>query len=136
MARRIIMTESFNLQRQLDEMSKEIKKMSEDIIKLTAINEHQFMERQSNSQKLEVLGNEFAQNKGAINLLKGITTLISGGCIAFFTWIVTVNNDQQKEIYLLTQRTVILENQMNTLQEDNLKLIKDIHNANDSTRQD
>ena len=130
------MTESFNLQRQLDEMSKEIKKMSEDIIKLTAINEHQFMERQSSSQKLEVLGNEFAQNKGAISLLKGIITLISGGCIAFFTWIVTANNDQQKEIYLLTQRTVILENHMSILQEDNYKLIKDIHNANDSTSQD
>lgn len=130
------MSESFNLQRQLDEMSKEIKKMSEDIIKLTAINEHQFMERQSSNQKLEVLNNEFAQSKGAISLLKGIITLISGSCIAFFTWIVTANNDQQKEIYLLTQRTVILENQMTILQDDSHKLIKDIHNANDITIQD
>lgn len=128
------MSESFNLQRQLDEMSKEIKKMSEYIIKLTAINEHQFAERKFNSQKLEVLSNEFAQNKGAISLLKGIVTLVSSGCIAFFTWIVTVNNDQQKELYLLTQRAVILENQTNILQENYHKLIKDIHNASDSSR--
>lgn len=108
----------FSLKEQLEEMRREIKKLSSDILELTIINKHTYEERQANSIKLEKLDAEFTQAKGAISTLKWLISVFGASAIAFCTWIVTSNNDHQKEIQQLTQKIALAEKDIMELQEN------------------
>lgn len=98
-----------DLKKQLNELQVKIEQVSKDILRLTVINEHQYEERQANSIKLEKLNSDFTQAKGAISTLKWLLGMFGASAIAFCTWIVTSNNEQQKEIYMLNQRVAVLQ---------------------------
>lgn len=107
-----------DLKKQLNELQVKIEQVSKDILRLTVINEHQYEERQANSIKLEKLNSDFTQAKGAISTLKWLISVFGASAIAFCTWIVTSNNDHQKEIQQLTQKIALAEKDIMELQEN------------------
>lgn len=114
--------EHFSLRDELASMRTKIEKVSEDILKLTIINEHQYNERQANSLKLEKLDDEFTQAKGAITLLKGIIGVFAGSAIAFCTWIVSSYNDVHRDLANTNQHIAVVETIVQKNEHDIVKL--------------
>ena len=50
--------------------------------------------------------------------------MLGAGAIAFCTWIVTSNNEHQKELAMLNQKVAILEKEVNDLENYNEKTFK------------
>ena len=109
------------LKKQLTDVHLKLEQLSKDIIRLTVINEHQYEERQANSVKIEKMENDFTSAKGAILTLKWLISMLGAGAIAFCTWIVTSNNEHQKELATLNQKVAILEKEVNDLENYNEK---------------
>lgn len=102
------------LKTQLNELQVKIEQISKDVVKLTVINEHQYTERQSYMVKTEKLETEFTSIKGAMSLLKWLISIFGATAVAFIiafcTWVITTNTEQQEAILRLTHRVSILEN--------------------------
>lgn len=105
-----------DITKQLEDMRSEIKHISHELVRLTATTEQQLADRRDNSTKLDNLYTEFTHLQGGISFLKAVIGILSASAIAFCTWIVTSNNEQQKEIYSLTQRVIVLEKEVNDLE--------------------
>lgn len=112
------------LKKQLTDVHLKLEQLSKDIIRLTVINEHQYEERQANSIKIEKMENDFTSARGAILTLKWLISMLGAGAIAFCTWIVTSNNEHQKELAMLNQKVAILEKEVNDLENYNEKTFK------------
>lgn len=98
-----------SIREQLSDVQQEVKLISRQLIELTAVHNMVLDERKSNLIKIERLETDFLSAKGAIALLKMVIGLFGASIIAFCTWIVTSNNEQQKEIYMLNQRVAVLQ---------------------------
>lgn len=110
--------EHFSIREQLKEMQQDILKMSQELNKLTVINDMMHHERSSNSTKLDKLEHEFTQYKGGLMLLKGITGLLGASAVAFCTWIVSSYYEDVKALQEVNQRHAVLSEKVERLRND------------------
>ena len=107
-----------DISKQLADMQKEIKHISHELVRLTAITEQQLLDRRDNSTKLENLHTEFSHLKGGLAFLKAIVGILSASVIAFCTWIVTSNIDNNQQIIRLHGQVVLLEDKVQNLENE------------------
>ena len=110
--------EHLSICKQLEEMQQGILKMSQELTKLTVINDMMHQERSSNSAKLDKLTDEFTQVKGGLLILKAITGLFGASVAAFCTWIVSSNYEDTRAIQEITQRHAVLNEKVERLRHD------------------
>lgn len=110
--------EHYSIREQLKEMQQDILKMSQELTKLTTVNDLMHQERSSTSAKLDRLENEFTQFKGGLTLLKGVAGLFGASAVAFCTWIVSSNYEDTKALQEVNQRHAVLSEKVNRLYHD------------------
>lgn len=110
--------EHFSIRKQLKEMQQDILKISQELTKLTIINDMMHQERSSNSAKLDKLENEFTQYKGGLTLLKGVAGLFGASAVAFCTWIVSSDYEYTKALQEVNQRHAVLSEKVERLHID------------------
>lgn len=110
--------EHFSIRKQLEEMQQDIIKMSQELTKLTIVNDMMHQERASSTLKLSKLESEFTQYKGGLNLLKGITGILGAGAVAFCTWIVSSDYEDTKALQEVNQRHAVLSEKVERLHHD------------------
>lgn len=110
--------EHYSIREQLKEMQQDILKMSQELTKLTTVNDLMHQERSSNSAKLDRLENEFTQFKGGLTLLKGVAGLFGASAVAFCTWIVSSNYEDTKALQEVNQRHAVLSEKVDRLYHD------------------
>lgn len=107
-----------DISKQLADMQEEIKHISHELVRLTATTEQQLLDRRDNSTKLENLHTEFSHLKGGLAFLKAVVGILSASVIAFCTWIVTSNIDNNQQIIRLHGQVVLLEDKVQGLENE------------------
>lgn len=110
--------EHFSIRKQLEEMQQDILKMSQELTKLTVMNDMMHHERSSNSAKLDKLMNEFTQYKGGLTLLKSVVGLFGVSAVGFCTWIVSSNYEDAKALQEVNQRHAVLSEKVERMHHD------------------
>lgn len=107
-----------DISKQLADMQEEIKHISHELVRLTATTEQQLLDRRDNAIKLENLHTEFSHLKGGLSFLKAVVGILSASVIAFCTWIVTSNIDNNQQIIRLHGQVVLLEDKVQDLENE------------------
>lgn len=101
-----------DIAKQLADLRDEIKHISHELVRLSAITEQQLADRRDNSTKLEKLHTEFSHLQGGLSFIKAVVGILSASIIAFCTWIVTSGSEQNQQIALLDSRVSNLESEI------------------------
>lgn len=107
-----------DIAKQLADMRDEIKHISHELVRLSAISEQQLADRRDNSIKLEKLHTEFSHLKGGLSFIKAVVGILSASVIAFCTWIVTSGNEQDQQIIKLYSQVALLDSRVTNLESE------------------
>lgn len=107
-----------DISQQLADMQEEIKHISHELVRLTAITEQQLLDRKDTSIKVENLHTAFSHLKGGLAFLKAAVGILGASVIAFCTWIVTSNIDNNQQIIRLHGQVVLLEDKVQDLENE------------------
>lgn len=107
-----------DIAKQLADMRDEIKHISHELVRLSAISEQQLADRRDNSTKLEKLHTEFSHLKGGLSFIKAVVGILSASVIAFCTWIVTNGNEQDQQIMNLYNHVALLDSRVTNLESE------------------
>lgn len=107
-----------DIAKQLADMRDEIKHISHELVRLSAISEQQLADRRDNSTKLEKLHTEFSHLQGGLSFIKAVVGILSASIIAFCTWIVTSGNEQDQQIMSLNSDVALLESRVTNLENE------------------
>lgn len=107
-----------DIAKQLADMRDEIKHISHELVRLSAISEQQLADRRDNSTKLEKLHTEFSHLQGGLSFIKAVVGILSASVIAFCTWIVTSGNEQDQQIMNLYNHVALLDSRVTNLESE------------------
>lgn len=107
-----------DIAKQLADMRDEIKHISHELVRLSAISEQQLADRRDNSTKLEKLHTEFSHLKGGLSFIKAVVGILSASVIAFCTWIVTSGSEQDQQIMNLNSDVALLDSRVTNLESE------------------
>lgn len=107
-----------DIAKQLADMRDEIKHISHELVRLSAISEQQLADRRDNSTKLEKLHTEFSHLQGGLSFIKAVVGILSASIIAFCTWIVTSGNEQDQQIMNLNSDVALLDSRVTNLESE------------------
>ena len=107
-----------DISKQLEDMRDEIKHISHELVRLSAITEQQLADRRDNSIKLEKLTTEFSHLKGGLSFIKAVVGILSASIIAFCTWIVTSGSEQDQQIIKLHSHVALLDSKVTDLESE------------------
>lgn len=110
--------EHFSIREQLKEMQQDILKISQELAKLTIVNDMMHQERCINSAKLDKFEHEFTQYKGGLMLLKSVVGLFGASAVAFCTWIVSSNYELSRAVQETSQRHAVLSEKVERMRSD------------------
>ena len=113
-------TDNYSLRVKLDDINKEIKKLSNEILELTVLNKFLHEERISNSAKIERIDNEITTAKGALSLIKWVVSVFGVSVLGFGAYIVSIGLESQQKLINQAERLTILESRVE----------RDIHDIN------
>ena len=113
-------TDKYSLRVKLDDINKEIKKLSNEILELTVLNKFLHEERISNSAKIERIDNEVTTAKGALSLIKWVVSVFGVSVLGFGAYIVSIGLESQQKLINQAERLTILESRVE----------RDIHDIN------
>lgn len=113
-------TDNYSLRVKLDDINKEIKKLSNEILELTVLNKFLHEERISNSAKIERIDNEVTTAKGALSLIKWVVSVFGVSVLGFGAYIVSIGLESQQKLINQAERLTILESRVE----------RDIHDIN------
>lgn len=113
-------TDKYSLRVKLDDINKEIKKLSNEILELTVLNKFLHEERISNSAKIERIDNEITTAKGALSLIKWVVSVFGVSVLGFGAYIVSIGLESQQKLINQAERLTILESRVE----------RDIHDIN------
>lgn len=91
-------TDKYSLRMQLDDINKEIKKLSNEILELTVLNKFLHEERISNTAKLDFIDNEVTTAKGAVSLIKWVISVFGVSVLGFGAYIVSAGLESQQKL--------------------------------------
>lgn len=107
-----------DIAKQLADMRDEIKHISHELVRLSAITEQQLADRRDNSIKLEKLHTEFTHLQGGLSFIKAVVGILSASIIAFCTWIVTSASEQNQQIIKLHSHVTLLDSKVTNLESE------------------
>ena len=113
-------TDNYSLRVKLDDINKEIKKLSNEILELTVLNKFLHEERISNSAKIERIDNEITTAKGVLSLIKWVVSVFGVSVLGFGAYIVSIGLESQQKLINQAERLTILESRVE----------RDIHDIN------
>ena len=105
-------TDKYSLRVKLDDINKEIKKLSNEILELTVLNKFLHEERISNSAKIERIDNEITTAKGALSLIKWVVSVFGVSVLGFGAYIVSIGLESQQKLINQAERLTILESRV------------------------
>lgn len=107
-----------DIAKQLEDLRDEIKHISHELVRLSAITEQQLADRRDNSTKLEKLHTEFSHLQGGLSFIKAVVGILGASIIAFCTWIVTSSNEQNQQIIKLYSDVALLDSRVTNLESE------------------
>lgn len=113
-------TDTYSLRVKLEDINKELKKLSNEILELTVLNKFLHEERISNSAKIERIDNEITTAKGAVSLIKWVVSVFGISVLGFGAYIVSTGLESQQKLINQAERLTILESSIE----------RDIHDIN------
>ena len=129
-------TDKYSLRVQLDDINKEIKKLSNEILELTVLNKFLHEERISNAAKIERIDNEITTARGALSFIKWVISVFGVSALGLGAYTVSTGLESQHKLVSQAERFTILEsridrniNDINRLNKeiDKLEGQKDVH---------
>ncbi|MEI1744300.1 hypothetical protein V8P95_07495 [Acinetobacter baumannii] len=107
-------TESYGirLEKKVDDIRQEVKSLSESLIQIKTINEHQKAQSEENARKIEKLESGAQKTEGAITFLKFFGGFALTGMITFCTWIVSNNQAMHQRISDTNQKVAVIESKI------------------------
>lgn len=105
-------TDKFSLRVQLDDINKEIKKLSNDILELTVLNKFLHEERISNSAKIDFIDSEVTTAKGVVSLIKWIISVFGVSVLGFGAYIISAGLESQQKLIKQAEKITILESRI------------------------
>lgn len=119
-------TDKYSLRVQLDDINKEIKKLSNEILELTVLNKFLHEERISNSAKIDRIDNEITTAKGAVSLIKWVISVFGVSVLGFGAYIVSTGLESQQKLINQGERITMLESRIDRNINDINRLNKEI----------
>ena len=119
-------TDKYSLRVKLDDINKEIKKLSNEILELTVLNKFLHEERISNSAKIERIDNEITTAKGALSLIKWVVSVFGVSVLGFGAYIVSIGLESQQKLINQAERLTILESRVERDIQDINRLNKEV----------
>lgn len=104
--------DNYNLRIKLDDINKEIKKLSNDILELTILNKFLHEERISNTAKIERIDNDITTARGALSLIKWVVSVFGVSVLGLGAYIVSSGLESQQKLVNQTERITILESRI------------------------
>ena len=129
-------TDKYSLRVQLDDINKEIKKLSNEILELTVLNKFLHEERISNAAKIERIDNEITTARGVLSFIKWVISVFGVSALGLGAYTVSTGLESQHKLVSQAERFTILEsridrniNDINRLNKeiDKLEGQKDVH---------
>lgn len=117
--------DGYSVRAKLDNVEKEIKKLSEEILQLTVINKFFHEERQNNSTKIDRIDSEVTAAKGAVSLMRWIISIFGTSIIGFCVYIVSNDIEYQQKLSNQAEKIARLESRI----ERNITDIQKLENA-------
>lgn len=105
-------TDKYSLKAQLDDINKEIKKLSNDILELTVLNKFLHEERISNAAKIDRIDNEITTAKGAVSFIKWVISVFGVSVLGFGAYVVSTGLESQQKLINQAERITILESRI------------------------
>ncbi|ETR94514.1 hypothetical protein [Acinetobacter lactucae] len=107
-------TESYGirLEKKVDDIRQEVKLVSEGLVQIKTINEHQKAQSEENARKIEKLESGAQKTEGAITFLKFFGGFAIAGMITFCTWIVSNNQAMHQRISDTNQKVAVIESKI------------------------
>lgn len=104
--------DNYNLRIKLDDINKEIKKLSNDILELTILNKFLHEERISNTAKIERIDNDITTARGALSLIKWVVSVFGVSVLGLGAYIVSSSLESQQKLVNQTEKVTILESRV------------------------
>lgn len=104
--------DNYNLRIKLDDINKEIKKLSNDILELTILNKFLHEERINNTAKLERIDNDITTARGALSLIKWVVSVFGVSVLGLGAYIVSIGLESQQKLVNQTEKVTILESRV------------------------
>lgn len=117
-------TDKYSLRVQLNDINKEIKKLSNDILELTVLNKFLHEERISNAAKIERIDNEITTAKGALSFIKWVVSVFGVSVLGLGAYTVSTGLESKHKLINQAERFTILESRID-------RDIKDINRLNE-----
>lgn len=104
--------DNYNLRIKLDDINKEIKKLSNDILELTILNKFLHEERINNTAKLERIDNDITTARGALSLIKWVVSVFGVSVLGLGAYIVSSGLESQQKLVNQAEKVTILESRV------------------------
>lgn len=104
--------DNYSLRTRLDDINKEIKKLSNEILELTILNKFLHEERISNAAKLDRIDNEVTTARGAVSLIKWVVSVFGVSVLGFGAYIVSNGLESQQKLVNQAEKITILESRI------------------------
>lgn len=119
-------TDNYSLRAQLNDINKEIKKLSNEILELTVLNKFLHEERISNTAKICRIDNEVTTAKGVLSFIKWVISVFGVSVLGLGAYIVSTGLDSQQKLINQAERLTILESRIDRDINDISRLNKEI----------
>lgn len=119
-------TDKYSLRVQLDDINKEIKKLSNEILELTVLNKFLHEERISNAAKIERIDNEITTARGALSFIKWVISVFGVSVLGLGSYTVSTGLESQHKLVSQAERFTILESRIDRNINDINRLNKEI----------
>ena len=119
-------TDNYSLRAQLNDINKEIKKLSNEILELTVLNKFLHEERISNTAKIDRIDNEITTARGALLFIKWVISVFGVSVLGLGAYIVSTGLDSQQKLINQAERITILESGIDRNINDISRLDKEI----------
>lgn len=104
--------DKYSLRVQLNDINKEIKKLSNEILELTVLNKFLHEERISNTAKIERIDNEITAARGALSFIKWVISVFGVSVLGLGTYTVSTGLESQRKLIDQAERFTMLESRI------------------------
>ena len=103
------MSDSTEVLKRLDNIYKEVKELSAEVIRLRVVNESHKEVSSKNTADIEILKADAQAFKGGLGVIRLMITLCCSSLLAFLAWLVISYISTQDQISDMEQRVALLE---------------------------
>lgn len=118
--------DKYSLRVQLNDINKEIKKLSNEILELTVLNKFLHEERINNTAKIERIDNEITTARGALSFIKWVVSVFGVSVLGLGAYTVSTGLESKHKLINQAERFTILESRIDRNMNDINRLNKEI----------